>query len=55
MSTTSFDRAFVVADSDAIAHLKSDMQSPRKVKVKHRDHKKDAEKGIRLLKQRLSK
>ncbi|UXK06946.1 hypothetical protein N5094_10905 [Shewanella putrefaciens] len=55
MSTASFDRAFIVEDSVAISNIKHDIRAPRKVTVAQRDHRKDAEKGIKLLKRRLSK
>ncbi|MCH1921345.1 hypothetical protein L9G15_18130 [Shewanella sp. A3A] len=55
MSTASFDRAFIVEDSEAISNIKHDLRAPRKVTVTQRDHRKEAEKGVKLLKQRLSK
>jgi hypothetical protein len=54
MATSSFERSFVVTDSDAIKQLHNDLQNPRKVTIITRDKKADSEKGIELLKQRLS-
>lgn len=54
MATASFERSFVVTDSDAIKQLHNDLQNPRKVTIITRDKKADSEKGIELLKQQLS-
>ncbi|MBF7073982.1 hypothetical protein ISG33_11280 [Glaciecola sp. MH2013] len=54
MATASFERSFVVTDSDAIKQLHNDLQNPRKVTIVTRDRKADSEKGIELLKQQLS-
>ena len=54
MATASFERNFVVTDSDAIKQLHNDLQNPRKVTIITRDKKADSEKGIELLKQQLS-
>ena len=54
MATASFERSFVVTDSDAIKQLHNDLQNPRKVTIITRDKKADSEKGIKLLKQQLS-
>ncbi len=54
MATASFERSFVVTDSDAISQLHKDLENPRKVTIITRDKKADSEKGIELLKQQLS-
>ena len=54
MATASFERSFVVTDSDAINQLHKDLENPRKVTIITRDKKADSEKGIELLKQQLS-
>lgn len=54
MATASFDKSFVVKDSDSIAQIKKDIANPIKIVVKPRDYKADKKKGLRLLAQQLS-
>ena len=41
MATASFEKSFVVKDSDSIAQIKKDLANPIKVIVKQRDYKAD--------------
>jgi hypothetical protein len=54
MATASFDRRFSVTDSRAVSKLRGDLDAPRVITVKERDFDRDAQKGLQLLKQRLS-
>lgn len=54
MATASFEKSFVVKDSDSIAQVKKDLANPIKVVIKQRDYKADKKKGLTLLAQQLS-
>ena len=54
MATASFEKSFVVKDSDSIAQIKKDLTNPIKVVVKQRDYEVDKKKGHTLLAQQLS-
>lgn len=54
MATASFERSFVVNDSKSIEQIHKDLAAPRRIKIKKRDYQAESEKGIQLLKQRLS-
>lgn len=54
MATSSFDKQFIIEDSDSFVKLHQDMSQPRKVKVNRRDHAAENEEGIQSLKRRLS-
>jgi hypothetical protein len=54
MATTSFDKSFVVRDSESIRQIHKDLENPRKVVIQKRDYEADAKKGIELLAQQLS-
>ena len=54
MATASFDKNFVVKDKKSIKRIHQDLAHPRLIKVKKRDYKAENERGIQLLKQRLS-
>ena len=54
MATTSFDKSFVISDQNSIKQIKSDFANPRKVSLNARNVRAENEKGIQLLKQRLS-
>jgi hypothetical protein len=54
MSTASFDRSFDITDTESAQRLIKDLASPRSVKVTKRDYASENEKGIQILKQRLS-
>ena len=54
MATTSFDKRFIVSDQKSIEQLKSGFTNSRKVSIKARNVSAENERGIQLLKQRLS-
>lgn len=54
MATASFDKTFIVSDKASIEQIRKDLDRPQKVKIKVRDYKAENEKGIKLLRQRLS-
>ncbi|EXJ11027.1 hypothetical protein [Nitrincola nitratireducens] len=55
MATTSFDKCFVVTDQESIERIYYDLAHPRLIKVAKCDYKAESAKGLKLLKQRLSK
>lgn len=54
MATASFDKSFVVTEKESIDRIHQDLANPRQVKVIKRDYKAEKERGLELLKQRLS-
>ncbi len=54
MATTSFEKCFVVSDSNSIEQVKKDLANPIEVVVKQRDYQADKKKGLTLLAQQLS-
>ncbi len=56
MATSSFEKSYVVSDKSAIDKLRADLLNPIKVNIRSTlDLQKSSEKGIQLLKQRLSR
>lgn len=56
MATSSFEKSYVVSDKSAIDKLRADLLNPIKVNFRSTlDLQKSSEKGIQLLKQRLSR
>lgn len=54
MATVSFNKNFVVSNSNAIRMITEDFANPRFVEIKKRDLEVESTKGIQLLKKRLS-
>lgn len=54
MATASFERKFVVTDRDSCKVVRSELSKPIKVSTPNRNYTCDSEKGIALLKLRLS-
>lgn len=54
MATVSFDKNFVVSDKKSIEKIYQDLAAPRRIIVKKRDYESENQRGIQLLKQRLS-
>jgi phage FluMu protein gp41 len=54
MPTASFDRNFDIRDTDSAILFDKDLHSPRSIKAANRDYASDDEKGIQLLRQRIS-
>ena len=53
MATSSFDKNFVVKDSDAITRVHNQLNRKNIITVNKKDIKADSSKGISLLKQSL--
>jgi len=54
MATVSFNKSFIVSNSNSFNAIINDLEKPRQVEVSERDYKAENAKGIKLLKQRLS-
>lgn len=54
MATASFDKTFVVSDTASIDQIRRDLSHPHFVVVQVRNYKAESEKGIKILRQRLS-
>jgi len=55
MTTSSFDKSFVVSDEESINQFFRNSLAPRTIIIKQRNYQLDKEKGISLLKRRLLK
>jgi len=55
MATVSFEKSFVVKDEESIKRIQYDLTHPRMVTIPKRDYRLDSKRGIKLLKQRLSR
>jgi len=55
MATSSFDKIFVVKGEGSARVLRAALANPIEVQVQQRDYKKEAEEGLALLKQKLSR
>lgn len=54
MATASFERKFVVTDRNSCKVVRAELNNPVRVATPKRDYACDSEKGIALLKLRLS-